>query len=234
MPALAARSGANSIADVTVEFITELIRTLVPLFVIVSPIGAVPLFLSMTANDSRQHQRRTAFLAAVTQTCGLTIAAIAGQTLFGFFGITIGAFQLAGAVLLFLYAMDMVQMRMPRMKTTDEEVAEGTEKEQVGVIPLGIPMLCGPGAMATVMLLRLQASQPTDGNGAAMKVGAVFVAIAVLGVISWLMLLLAVRMHRWLGQVGLGIFVRVEGLLLAAIAVQMAVSGIQGCFGLAK
>lgn len=217
----------------TVEFITELIRTLVPLFVIVSPIGAVPLFLSMTANDSRTHQRRTALLAAVTQTCGLTIAAIAGQTLFGFFGITIDAFRLAGAVLLFLYAMDMVQMRMPRMKTTDEEVAEGTEKEQVGVIPLGIPMLCGPGAMATVMVLRMQASAVDDARSD-LQLWAVFAAILVLGLISWLMLLLAVRMHRWLGQVGLGIFVRVEGLLLAAIAVQMAVSGIQGCFGLAR
>jgi len=207
-------------------FFSALVHLLVPLFIIASPLGAVPLFLAMTTRDTADKRRRTGLYAALTCTVALVVAALIGEALFRFFGITIHAFRIAGAVLLFLYSMDMVQMRTPRMKTTDEEVQEGAEREQVGVIPLGIPMLAGPGAMATAMVLRMQA------GGEAMYLWALLTAIVLLGAIIYATFLLAVRMQRWLGPVGLGIFIRVEGLILAAIAVQMAISGIQGAFGI--
>jgi len=207
-------------------FVTEFLKALVALFVITSPPGCIPLYLSMTARDDAAKRRRTALLAGLTTGIALIIAAFAGEALFRFFGISIDAFLIAGAVLLFLYSMDMVQMRTPRMKTTDEEVREGVASEQVGVVPLGIPMLAGPGAIATAMVLRMQ------GGPQAESLWALLIAILLLGAIIYGIFLIAVHMQRWMGPVAMGIFIRVEGLILAAIAVQMAVSGIQGAFNL--
>lgn len=222
--------GLNKLANVDLAsfstFMGMVVRDLVPLFIIASPLGAVPLFLAMTANDLAAKRRRTALYAALTCTVALMVAVFIGEALFGFFGITIHAFRIAGAVLLFLYSMDMVQMRTPRMKTTDEEVQEGVASEQVGVVPLGIPMLAGPGAIATAMVLRMQGGPQTQ------ELWALLLAVLLLGAIVYGILLVAVRMQRWMGPVAMGIFIRVEGLILAAIAVQMAVSGIQGAFGL--
>jgi multiple antibiotic resistance protein len=213
-------------SSVFLGFGAEFLRYLVPLFVIASPLGAVPLFLAMTVRDGAAKRRRTSLYAALTCVIALTIAALVGEALFRFFGITIHAFRIAGSVLLFLYAMDMVQMRVPRMKTTDEEVQEGVTQAQVGVIPLGIPMLAGPGAMATAMVLRMQ------GGSEMTHLWALLAAILVNGLLCYAIFRLATRMEHWLGPVGMGIFIRVEGLILAAIAVQMAVSGIQGAFSL--
>jgi multiple antibiotic resistance protein len=208
-------------------FSAEFIKATVSLFVITSPPGCVPLFLSMTARDDQNKRRRTALYAAITTGVALIVAAFAGEALFRFFGITVDAFLIAGAVLLFLYSMDMVQMRTPRMKTTDEEVQQGMEQEQVGVVPLGIPMLAGPGAFATSMLLSLQVREEP------VRIWALVAAIVTIGLIVWAVLRLAVRLQGFLGPVGMGILIRIEGLILAAIAVQMAVKGIQGIFGLA-
>jgi multiple antibiotic resistance protein len=207
-------------------FFTSLIKDLVPLFIIAGPLGAVPLFLAMTANDGAVRRRRTAYIAAVT--CTLTLAAVAlgGQALFSAFGITLDSFRIAGGVLLFLYSIDMVQSRTPRMKTTDEEMRVGVAKDEVGIIPLGIPMLAGPGAIATVMVLRLQ------GSPALADLWTLLVAVGLVGVLSAVIFLFAIRLERHLTPVVMGVIVRLEGLLLAAIAVQMLVDGITHAFGL--
>lgn len=207
-------------------FASDFVKVTVSLFVVVSPPGCVPLFLSMTARDDSVKRRRTALYASVTTAVALIVAAFAGEALFRVFGITVDAFLIAGAILLFLYSMDMVQVRTPRMKTTDEEVQQGTEQEQVGVVPLGIPMLAGPGAFATAMVFSLQA------RNEAVRIWALVAAIIATGLSIWIIFRLAVRLQRWLGPVGMGVLIRIEGLILAAIAVQMAVKGIQGIFGL--
>ena len=175
----------------------------------------------------RQHRARTALYAALT--CGgiLIATALAGQAIFRFFGVSVDALRIAGGSLLFLYALDMVQNRRPRMKTTEPEVEDGASKQEVGVIPLGIPMLAGPGAIATVLVLRVQSAGQED---ALLPLLGAVIAIAVL---TWLTLILAVRLARWLSPTVLGIVIRLEALLLAAIAVQMLIAGIQGAFGLA-
>lgn len=216
-------------ADISalIAFIGMVVRDLLPLFIIASPLGSVPLFLAMTAKHVSSKRHLTAFYAAVTCTLALGAAALLGEALFQFFGITIHAFRIAGAVLLFLYSIDMVQVRTPRMKTTDEEVQGGIAQEQVGVVPLGIPMLAGPGSIATAMVLRMQ-------NGdQALELWAMMTAIIILGLLTFGIFVLSVRMQRWVGPVAMGIFIRIEGLILSAIAVQMAVSGIQGAFGMA-
>jgi multiple antibiotic resistance protein len=207
-----------------VGFMAAVVKALVPLLIIVSPHGAAPLFLSMTVADGATRRRRSALYAAATCSVVLGLAALFGEVVFQFFGITIDAFRIAGGALMFLYAIDMVQMRTPRMKTTQEEVDVGVSQQEVGIIPLGVPMLAGPGAIATVMALRIGGH---DG-GLAVQLA----AIGLLGVASAAILLAAVRVERWMSPVVMGMLVRLQGLLLGAIAVQMLVSGIRGAFGI--
>ncbi|MCS6969441.1 MAG: MarC family protein [Planctomycetota bacterium] len=199
------------------DFAIAVLKAFVPIFVIVSPVGAVPLFLGMTQADSTAQRQRTALIAALTTTCTLLGAALVGQQLFDFFGVTIDAFRIAGGFLLFLIALDFVQVRQTRMKATEPEIAEGVEKQETGIIPLGIPMLAGPGAIATVMVLS---------HGGWPSLGPVLVAIVLVGLSTLLVLLAAARMQQHLSATTLGIVLRLEGLLLAAIAVQMVVTGV--------
>ena len=204
-------------------FLAAVVKALVTLLIIVSPHGAVPLFLSMTVDDGRLHRRRSAVYAAATCGAVLALAALGGDLVFRFFGITIDAFRIAGGALMFLYAIDMVQMRTPRMKTTQEEVASGVAQQEVGIIPLGVPMLAGPGAIATVMALRLDNHQ---------GMAVLLLAITALALACAAILLAAVRLERWLSPAVMGMLMRLQGLLLGAIAVQMMVSGIRGAFGI--
>ncbi len=205
-------------------FLAAVVKALVTLLIIVSPHGAVPLFLSMSVDDGPLHRRRSAMYAAMTCGAVLALAAVAGEMVFSFFGITIDAFRIAGGALMFLYAIDMVQMRTPRMKTTPQEVAGGVAQQEVGIIPLGVPMLAGPGAIATVMALRLDSHE---------GMAVLLLAIAALTAACAVILLAAVRLERWLSPAVMGILMRLQGLLLGAIAVQMMVSGIRGAFGIA-
>jgi multiple antibiotic resistance protein len=197
-----------------------MLRDLCSLFVITSPLGAVPLFLSMTARDPLLRRRRTAIYAALVATATLLVAVLLGSVIFSFFGISLEAFRIAGGIVLFIYSMDMIHVRTPRMVTTVEEVEVGVEKDEVGIIPLGIPMLAGPGAIATVLALRAGASQ--DGAGLLPLV----LAIGIQGPLIAAVLLGSVGMRRWFTPVITGVVTRLQGLLLAAIAVQMAVSGV--------
>ncbi|HAT09099.1 MAG TPA: antibiotic resistance protein MarC [Planctomycetes bacterium] len=196
--------------------LVEILQVFVPVLVIVSPIGAVPLFLGMTQADSAERRTRTAWIAAATTTIALATAALAGQAIFDFFGVSVDAFRIAGGILLFFIALDFVQMRETRMKATDSEIEDGVHKQEVGIIPLGIPMLAGPGAIATVMVLRGGSSGPWP----------LLVAIAAVGLATLAVLLGAARLQRHLTPATLGIMLRLQGLLLAAIAVQMTVTGV--------
>ncbi len=194
----------------------ETLQALVPVFVIVSPIGVVPLFLGMTQGDTPERRARTAWIAAITTTLTLAIACLVGQHIFDFFGVSLDAFRIAGGILLFFIALDFVQVRQTRMKATEPEIEDGTQKQEVGVIPLAIPMLSGPGAIATVMVMR----------GSTTSAAPLLTAIVLVGAITLVVLLLAVRLQKHLSASVLGIVLRLEGLLLAAIAVQMVVTGV--------
>jgi multiple antibiotic resistance protein len=194
----------------------ETLQALVPVFVIVSPIGVVPLFLGMTQGDPPERRARTAWIAAITTTLTLATACLVGQHIFDFFGVSLDAFRIAGGILLFFIALDFVQVRQTRMKATEPEIEDGTQKQEVGVIPLAIPMLSGPGAIATVMVMR----------GSTTSAVPLLTAIVLVGAITLVVLLLAVRLQKHLSASVLGIVLRLEGLLLAAIAVQMVVTGV--------
>ena len=187
-------------------------------FSVVDPFGVVPVYIAMTAADSREHKRRTALRASVTMVIALALFAAAGVWILRFFGVSIGAFRIAGGVLLLLLAIDMLRAQPSRQRTTPEEEREGLEKPDVSVFPLAIPMLSGPGSFATVMVLMTRA------NGWWQR-GIVFASIFLTGVLTFFILLGAVFAEKRLGKTGINVLHRVMGLLLAAIAVQFVVDG---------
>ena len=122
-------------------------------FFVVDPFVAVPLYLSMTAGDNPARRRSTALKASLTVALVLLTFALAGGAIFRLFGISIGAFRVAGRLLLFLMAVDMMRAQRSGTRTSDAELSEGAHQNESGIVPLGLPVLAGPGAIATVTVL---------------------------------------------------------------------------------
>ena len=190
-------------------------------FVVVDPFAAVPFFLAMTAREDPVRRRETARRAALVSGGVLAGFALAGAVVFQLIGVTIAAFKIAGGALLLLTAADMVRTKLPTMRITEREIADAAAKEDVAVVPLGMPLLAGPGSMATVVVLmgRARAENPW-------LVVPALLSIAATAALSYLILAGASRVDRVLGRTGLNILERVGGLLLAAIAVQFVIDGL--------
>lgn len=188
------------------------------LFSIVDPLASIPIFLALTGGDDAKSQRRTAIRATVTAAVVMSLFALLGTQIFRFFGITIPAFKLAGGVLLFTMALEMMRARHSDARSTAEEQMEAQHKEDVGLIPLGIPLLSGPGAIATVMMWSARAARYDQ------KI-ALFVAIGLIVLAILLTLLFAPRLARLFGKTGINIVTRIMGLILAATACQFIVDG---------
>lgn len=189
------------------------------IFTIVNPLGAVGPFLAMTARDSLDKRYSTAKRACLLATIVLVVCAGIGGFLFQFLGITLPALKIAGGVLLFGVALDMLNARESRSKATDEEQQEGTLKEDIAVFPLGIPLLSGPGSMISVFILMERAQS-------GFEQALIFVAIAATMLVSFFVLVQASRLARLLGATGINVMSRMMGLVLAAIAVQFVLTGL--------
>ncbi|MBZ0251816.1 MAG: NAAT family transporter [Candidatus Methylomirabilis sp.] len=190
------------------------------LFVILNPIGVAPLFLSFMVGHSDAERRRTARTAGITVACVLLVAAFAGAELLRLFGVSIGAFRVAGGFLLLGTAVSMVQARLGPLKHTPEESAEAQEKESVAVVPLGIPLLAGPGSISSAILYAQQARGATD----LAVLAAIFLAM---GGIVTLLLSAALRLQRALGKTGINVLTRLMGILLTALSIEFIVGGLQ-------
>jgi multiple antibiotic resistance protein len=190
------------------------------IFVLVDPIAAVPAFLAMTSHTDRARRRHMAVRAAWTCFAVLLLFSMGGTFIFKLFGITLAAFKIAGGLILGLIGLDMLKAKRSPTKETHDETVEGAEKEDVGIIPLGIPMLAGPGSISSVMVLM---SQNTDWLHTVIVVGAIG---AVAGV-SFLVLAAADRVSSYLHETGIRILTRMMGLLLLAIAVQFVLNGLK-------
>jgi multiple antibiotic resistance protein len=188
------------------------------LFSIVDPLAAVPIFLALTGNSDPASQRRTAIRAAVTAAVLMWLFAMLGTQVFRFFGITIPAFKVAGGVLLFTMALEMMRAKHSAARSTAEEESEAQQKEDVGLIPLGVPLLSGPGAIATVMMWSSRAHHYDQ------KI-ALFTSIGLLAIVILLTLLFAPRLARLFGKTGINIVTRIMGLILAATAAQFVIDG---------
>src|SRR5512133_3762961 len=191
------------------------------LFFVVDPFSAVPFFLAMTRKDSPEKRRETAARASVAAGIVLATFALAGAWIFRVLGISLGAFKIAGGVVLLLLALDMIRTQPSRTRITEQEVEAGAGKEDIAIVPLGMPLLAGPGSIATVIVLMSRA-----------RAGPWWHALPVLGAIAltaaacYLILAGAARTERVLGRTGLAILERAAGLLLVAIAIQFILDGL--------
>jgi multiple antibiotic resistance protein len=203
------------------EILSLSLVSLSALFFVVDPVAAVPFFLAMTRKDSVEKRRETALRAAVTTGIVLSSFALAGAWVFRILGISIGAFKIAGGVVLLLLALDMIRTQPSRTRITEGEVEAGADQEDVAIVPLAMPLLAGPGSIATAIVLMSRA-----------RAGPWWHALPVLGAIlatavaSYLILAGPARTERVLGRTGLAILERAAGLLLVAIAIQFMLDGL--------
>lgn len=202
------------------DLVTSALLSFSAIFFVVDPFAVLPIYLAMTGNENAERKAATALRASVASGLTLMVFAAAGSLIFKFFGITLGGFKIAGGILLFLVALDMVQARPSRTKTTPEEQEEGIEKADVAIIPLAIPLLAGPGAIATVMVLVAQ------GHGTS-HLAAVLISIVVTSLATWGILRGASWLEARLSKTFLHVMTRVMGLILAAIAVEFVIAGLR-------
>jgi multiple antibiotic resistance protein len=190
------------------------------LFVIIDPLATIPAFLAMTPTDSPQQRIRMARLACCVSAGVLIAFALAGKWIFKFLGITMPAFQIAASIVLLLVALDMLRAQRSRVHETSEETAAGVEKTDIAIAPLAIPMLAGPGAISTAILLHNQAANLTQ------RV-ALYVCIVVVCLASYLVLRVSAHGAKWLSPIAMNLTVRIMGLLLCAVAIQFMVNALK-------
>jgi len=199
---------------------------LTSIFFLVDPFAVIPLFLAVTSDASAVERRQMARRSALTCAIVLCGFALAGSLIFKVFGITLPAFKIAGGIILLQIGIDMLQAKQSGQRSTPEETQEGSAKEDASIIPLGMPMLAGPGAISTVMVL--------IGESHTMwRRGVVYAAIVVTSFAAFLVLAAASRVRRYMGETGIRILMRLMGLLLVALAVQFIANGLID-FGLLK
>lgn len=200
---------------------TELLaQALVTLFVTIDPIGMAPVFLAVTRGMTSEQRRQTAIRAVIVAGAVLVLFAVVGQKLLDFFGITMPAFRIAGGLLLFAIAFEMVFERRERRKA--ESVERALTHEDVGhlaVFPLAIPLIAGPGAISATILLAARAPD-------ALVVGEIALVAAVLVASCLVVFLAAGKIERLLGDTGRIVLTRLLGVILAALAVQYVADGI--------
>jgi len=190
------------------------------LFVIVDPIATVPVFLAMTPQGTPAQRIGMARLSCWVMAGVLVGFALVGKWLFGFLGITLPAFQIAGSIVLLIVALDMLRAQASRVRETQEETIAGTEKEDIAITPLAVPLLAGPGAISTVILLQSRARGWT-------QQAALLACILAVSLATYLILRVSARGAKWLNPIAMKITTRLMGLLLAAIACQFMVNALK-------
>src|SRR5271155_6049696 len=193
-------------------------------FFLVDPFAVIPMFLAITATSPEAERRTMARRSALTCAIVLSAFAIAGSLIFKMFGITLPAFKIAGGIILLQIGLDMLQGKQSPQKSSAEEQQEGTEKSDASIIPLGMPMLAGPGAISTVMVL-------VGESHSIWQHGVIYATIVLTAFVSYLILSGADRVRGYLGETGIRILMRLMGLLLVALAVQFVANGLTD-FGL--
>lgn len=206
------------------DYLRFTLVTFTSVLFIVDPIAAVPAYLVITQDETAAERRRTALRACVAMTILLIVFAATGTLIFRAFGITLPAFRAAGGLILWVAAMDMLRGERPTQES-GVELQEGQAKEDVALTPLAIPLLAGPGAISTVVVLAGQA------HGMA-RASAVYASIVVTGIITFLTLRVGEPLLSRLGKTGIRVVTRIMGLLLAALAVQFVLTGVKEGLGL--
>jgi len=202
----------------------ELVKFFVLLFVVVEPITLVPVFAGLTEGASDAYRRRMSFTAVTVSGIVLALFALGGAWFIRMMGITIDAFRIAGGVMLFLIALEMVFARESGTKTTAEEKSEVQQRADISVFPLAFPFIAGPGALATV-LLTFGTLRPDP-----LLTAGLLGVIALVLLITLVLMLLTPIVNRAMGVTGAHVVSRLAGVVLAALAVQFMIDGLKGAF----
>ena len=202
---------------------TDYARFAIALVAIIDPIAAIPLFLQLTDGYTPHERKRTARVTALAVFGVLAGAALAGEMILGAFGTSRPAFRVGGGIVLLLMALAMLTAEPDRTRHTPEEDLASRDKASVAVVPLGVPLLAGPGAISAVIL-------QMDSGAGALHRALVLGVIALLGALCWLALRNAERIGRLIGPIGMNIVIRLFGLVLAAIGVEYIAAGVKELF----
>ncbi|GMT42201.1 MAG: UPF0056 inner membrane protein [bacterium] len=201
----------------------EILKQTMGIMAIVDPVGCVGIFLILTSGQTLMERRKTAIIAPLTMAVVLILSMVLGERFLWFFGIGIPSFQIGGGILVLLVSLDMLKARTTRFKETPEEVREAEDKANIAVVPLGMPLLAGPGAITAVII---QSHSATTTQGAAIIIG----IIMAISFITWLTFRLALPISSLMGQTGMNIVTRLMGLILMAIAVETIAHGLKALF----
>jgi multiple antibiotic resistance protein len=199
---------------------TEYIKFFAGLLSIVNPIGSIPIFINLTANQSEVDRRRTGSVAALTVVFVLGAALGTGEALLRFFGITISSFRVGGGLLILLMSISMMQARLSPVKQTEEEAQDAAERNSVAVVPLGVPLLAGPGAISTVIVY-------AHSESSFAHYPIIAAEICLVGLASWISFRLAPMIASALGKTGINAVTRIMGLVMAAIGVEFIAIGLR-------
>ncbi len=202
-----------------------LIAAFTTLFIIIDPPGLAPLFVALTQGMTPTHRRAVALRACLIAGALMLAFLFLGEALLDFIGISMPAFRIAGGILLFLTALEMLFQK--RQARREDNAAEGQAEhhDDPSVFPLALPLIVGPGAITTIILLAGQANSALDFAAITGVMAAVLVSV-------FLALLVATPLDKMLGKTGINIVTRVLGMLLAALAVQFILDGIAQSFGI--
>lgn len=193
------------------------------LVAIVNPIGIVPVFAGLTQNFTQAERSVIGLRAALTVGAVLILALFTGEAVLRFFGISLESFRVAGGMLILLMAISMLHGGMSRTQQTSEEALAAEEKEKIAVVPIGMPLLAGPGAISTIIIYSHRGQGPTHYM--------LLLSIALMvTLIAWLALRAAPAIADRLGRTGLNIVTRIMGLILAAIGVEIMANGLKQLF----
>jgi len=205
----------------TAPWVRFSVLALSSIFFLVDPFAAIGSFLAITESADALRRKRMARKAALTCFIVLTSFAVAGQLIFRMFGITLPAFEVAGGLILLLIGLDMLEAKRSPTQEASGDTEEASHKEDAGIVPLGIPMLAGPGAISSVMVLVGQVPHFWR-----WEMGAILGAIGITSLASYWVLAAAGRVRAVMGETGIRILVRIMGLLLVALAMQFFVNGL--------
>jgi multiple antibiotic resistance protein len=190
------------------------------LLAIVNPLGAIPFYITATGNYEPQHRASTLRLAIATGIVVLVVFGLLGTAILQFFGITTYAFRITGGILFFKIGSDMIEAKVSRERTSMSERREATKQGEIGIVPLGIPILAGPGSISTIITLGAQADTKW-------QMSAVYGSIFAVMLISWAVLAIAPKVFQRLGQTGINVMTRLMGLLAMVIGVQFVIDGVR-------
>lgn len=204
--------------------IAEYLKFFAGLLAMINPVGAIPIFINLTETQPHTQRNRTALMAAVTAGTVLVVSLLTGESILAFFGITIASFRVGGGILILLMALSMLQAKTSPVKQNEEEMQHSAEKETVAVVPLGVPLLAGPGAISTVILYAHHEA------GGYLRYVILVLGIAAVAAVAWIIFRAAPYLARLLGTTGINVVTRIMGLIMTAIGVEFIANGLKVLF----